>query len=193
MKHAIISLFIAIIFAFTAQASEVSARKFTESTAKQAVKLLASDKSDDAKVESLKQLFVKAVDTRWIGRFVIGKYWRELDKTQQTEYLNNYQKFLVKHYTSNFQEYAEGTEFEVTKTKSLKRKGQYMVSMKINRPTDPQPIKVDYRVRQKSGKSQIIDIVVEGISLLNTQRSEFSSVIQRKGASHLIEQIKAKL
>lgn len=193
MKHAIISLFMVIVFAFSAQASEGSARKFTENTANKAVKVLASNKSDDAKVKSLEKLFVNAVDTGWIGRFVIGKYWRDLSKAQQKDYLSSYKKFLVKYYTANFQEYAEGTKFEVTKTKALKQKGQYIISMNINRPKDPQPVKVDYRVRQKSGKSQIIDIVVEGISLLNTQRSEFASVIQRKGAAHLIDQLKAKL
>ena len=191
MKSLIISLFLSLFLVFSVQASEDAARKFATNTANEAVKVLASDKSDDAKVGALEKLFVKAVDTDWIGRFVIGKHWKNLDKAKQGEYLKNYQNFLVKHYTANFQEYAEGTQFEITRSKTLK-KGQYMVSMVINRPNSPQGVKVDYRVREKKKKLSIIDIVVEGVSLLNTQRSEFSSVVQRKGVEHLIEQLASK-
>ncbi len=188
MKQVILSLFLAVAFAFTSvQASEEGARKFALDTANKAVDVLASAKSDSAKLKSLEGLFVKAVNTDWIGRFVIGKHWRDMDAAQQKQYLQNYQAFLVKHYTSNFTEYAEGTEFEVIRSKSLK-KDQYMVSMDIKRPSGA-PVGVDYRIRKKSGKYGIIDIVVEGVSLLNTQRSEFSSVIQRKGFDHLIEKL----
>jgi len=187
MKQLVLSLFLMVAFVFSAQANEDGARKFALSTANQAVKVLASGKADNAKQKSLEGLFVKSVNTDWIGRFVIGKHWRDMDKSQQTKYLKNYKAFLVKHYTSNFTEYADGTEFEVTRSKPLK-KDQYMVSMDIKRPSGA-PVKVDYRVRKKGGKYGIIDIVVEGVSLLNTQRSEFSSVIQRKGFDHLIEKL----
>ncbi|MDG1286008.1 MAG: ABC transporter substrate-binding protein [Rickettsiales bacterium] len=191
MKQVVLSLFLMIAFAFTAQANEEGARKFALDTANQAVEVLASGTSDSAKLQSLEDLFKAAVNTDWIGRFVVGKHWRNMDATQQKSYLANYKAFLVKHYTSNFTEYAEGTEFEVTRSKVLK-KNQYMVSMNIKRPTGGAAVKVDYRMRQKSGKYAIIDIVVEGVSLLNTQRSEFSSVIQRKGFDHLIEQLQPK-
>lgn len=191
MKHLIITLLLCLGFAYGAQASEQAARDFAEKTANEAVEVLSSEKSENAKVGELEKLFVKTVDTDWIGRFVLGKHWRDLDDAQQKSYLKSYQDFLVKHYTANFQEYTKGTQFEITRSKTLK-KGQYMVSMDINRPTNPQPVKVDYRLREKSGKFGIIDIVVEGVSLLNTQRSEFSSVVQRKGVDHLIEQLKSR-
>jgi phospholipid transport system substrate-binding protein len=180
-----------IAFAFTAVASEKEAGAFAQKTADQAVKILNSQDADASKVTKLENLFKKTVQTEWIGRFVLGKHWRDLSEKQQKDYLKNYKDFLVKQYTTNFTEYANGTSFEIINTREL-RKNQYKVSMNIMRPSNPQPIKIDYRVRKKGGSFGIIDIVVEGISLLNTQRSEFSSVIQRKGIAHLIDQLSSK-
>ena len=42
-------------------------------------------------------------------------------------------------------------------------------------------LKVDWRVRIKDGKYKIVDIMVEGISMIMTQKSEFSSFIKRNG------------
>lgn len=181
-----------MLFAFTAQADENGARNFAEKTANEAVSVLGSTQSDDAKMKKLEGLFVKTVDTEWIGRFVMGRYWKEMSPTQQKSYLKTYQDFLVKHYTANFKEYSEGTTFKITRSTPMPN-NQFLVSMDIERPSNPQPVKVDYRVRSKGSKYSIIDIVVEGVSLLNTQRSEFSSVVQRDGVDHLIEQLQAKL
>ncbi len=176
--------------AFSAQATEQGARDFSEKIANEAVETLATTQSTASKRKALEQLFTRTVDTNWIGRFVIGKHWKTLSKAQQDEYLVNYKSFLVKHYTSNFQEYAEGTKFAINQSKVLKN-SQYMIGMDIER-AGAQAVKVDYRVREKGSKYSIIDIVVEGVSLLNTQRSEFSSVVQRKGVEHLIEQLRSK-
>ena len=48
------------------------------------------------------------------------------------------------------------------------------------------PIVVDFRVRPTNGTFKLIDVVVEGLSMLKTQRDEFSSVIQRNGVDGLI-------
>ena len=191
MKQIFVSFIVMIMVSMTAHADEKGASKFAEATANKAVSVLASNSSDSVKVTELEGLFTNSVDTNWIGRFVLGKHWKSLDEAAQKEYLSAYRGFLVKHYTANFKEYSEGTKFEITRSNKLK-KNQYRVSMNINRPNSSQAVKVDYRIRQKNSKYSIIDIVVEGVSLLNTQRSEFSSVIQRNGVDHLIEKLKTK-
>ena len=48
-------------------------------------------------------------------------------------------------------------------------------------PNGGSKIKVDWRVREKNGQMKVIDVVIEGVSMALTQRSDFSSVIQRGG------------
>jgi phospholipid transport system substrate-binding protein len=48
-------------------------------------------------------------------------------------------------------------------------------------PEGKPPVKVDWRVRNKDGRYKIVDVLVEGVSMSLTQRSDFSSVIQAGG------------
>jgi ABC-type transporter MlaC component len=54
-----------------------------------------------------------------------------------------------------------------------------------------QPVLVDYRVR-KNEKFAIFDIIVEGVSMITTQRSEFTSVLANHDMNYLITQLANK-
>ena len=58
------------------------------------------------------------------------------------------------------------------------------------RSADSPPIRVDYRVRARNDKLQVVDILVEGISLIVTQRSEFASIINRDGLEGLMSKLR---
>ncbi len=60
-----------------------------------------------------------------------------------------------------------------------------MVVTKV-RSQDTAPTRVAYRVRNLDGNYKIIDVLVEGVSLVTTQRSEFSSVVTRDGIDGLL-------
>ncbi len=61
----------------------------------------------------------------------------------------------------------------------------------IDRPSGP-PIEAEWRVRTTENRYRIIDITVEGVSMVITQRSEFSAVIQRNGFEGLIAVLRAR-
>lgn len=189
IRNFLVILMIGLFAATPALANEEGASSFVNDTATKAINVLSSDKSETAKLGDLEALFRSSVDVNWVGQFVMGRNWRSLEDEQKVAYLKNYEKFLIKHYTANFKEYTKGTTFKINQSRPLQRKGQYLVTMSIQQSGAPQPIMVDYRVRESENKYSVIDIVVEGVSLLNTQRAEFSSVVQRKGADYLIKQL----
>jgi phospholipid transport system substrate-binding protein len=55
-----------------------------------------------------------------------------------------------------------------------------LVTTLVERPNTA-PLTLDWRVAEVSGQPRIVDLVAEGSSLRLTQRSEYSSVIQRGG------------
>ncbi len=134
----------------------------------------------------LEALFNASVDTDWVAKFVMGRNWRTLSPEQQQKYMSAYRTFLIKHYTSNFTEYTQGTTFKVVRTTAQAR-GEQLVGTQIVRPGKP-PVNIDYRVRGQ----KIIDIAVEGVSLITTQREEFASVMQRYGFDYLLNQLQTK-
>ena len=57
-----------------------------------------------------------------------------------------------------------------------------------------QPLKVDWRVRELDGGDLVaIDVIIEGVSLIVTQRSEFSSVIERSGMDGLLAELRQRV
>ena len=62
---------------------------------------------------------------------------------------------------------------------------------RIGRPSGP-PLECDWRVRQRDGKLRIIDVMVEGVSMAVTQRSEFSAVIKSRGFDGLLSALRAR-
>jgi phospholipid transport system substrate-binding protein len=147
--------------------------------------------SDDLKLEKLEALFVDVVDVKWVGRFVLGPSWRQATPEQQQAYLDAYGAFLVKHYTSNFAEYG-GETFVVTRART-ERENEFFVRTEIQRTGGQPPVLVDYRLRADQDNGfKVFDIIVEGVSLISTQRSEFASVVNRQGLNKLVDLLKTK-
>lgn len=117
-----------------------------------------------------------------IGRWVLGRYWRKATKEQQEEYLKLFENLLVSTYADRFADY-KGEQLSVLNT-LIKGGKDAIVFTSIKGPESPEPAKVDWRVRMtKAGKYKVIDVMVAGISMGMTQRSEFASVIRKNGGS----------
>lgn len=178
----------AVTFALPAQADDAPG-KYIEQLGNQALSAI-SDKgaNRDQKLSKLNRLFSDNVDFKWVGRFVMGHFWREANDTQKSRYLKEYQKFLILHYTSRFADYTSGS-FKITSTKD-DGDGEYTVSMQMSSgKANDEPVLVDYRVRRQDGGFKIFDVIVEGVSLITTQRSEFNSVLSSNGIDYLIDQL----
>ena len=55
-----------------------------------------------------------------------------------------------------------------------------------------QPVKIDYSMRKTDAGWKIYDIVVEGVSLVLTYRSEFDAVVKQDGIDGLIKRLAQK-
>lgn len=172
-------------------ASADDAKAFANTIGDRVLVIIQDESLDnDAKLTKLEAMFTDVVDVQWVGRFVLGRHWRSLDESQQDAYQAAYRNFLIKHYVSNFVGYS-GETFTIPQARE-EREGEYFVRMEIQRPKGQQPVIVDYLLRSDGGDFKVFDIIVEGVSLINTQRSEFGSVVERKGIEALITKLKAK-
>jgi phospholipid transport system substrate-binding protein len=116
-----------------------------------------------------------------IGQFVLGRYWRNATLEEQKEYLELFEKLIVVTYVDRFSRYS-GERLKVTRVLSDQESGDAIVYSEITRPAGD-PIEVGWRVRKYGSRFKIVDVLVEGVSMGQTQRSEFSSVIRNNGGS----------
>ncbi|MCP5373241.1 MAG: ABC transporter substrate-binding protein [Hyphomicrobiales bacterium] len=163
-----------------AAAGEERARQFIEGMAERAVKALTvPDISRQEREKRFRSLLHEAFAVEIIGRWVLGRHWREATAEQRKEYLALFEDLIVATYVDRFKRYS-GESLTVFKTVPHGSK-DVLVFSRILRPTGGEPVDVTWRVRVFDGQFKIIDVMVEGVSMGQTQRSEFASVIRKNG------------
>jgi phospholipid transport system substrate-binding protein len=169
---------------------EKNIRDFLQNVTDSSLEIIASNTIDEStKEEGLTELFLGSVDTRYVGRYVLGKYWKRLDEDKQKYYLDLYTKFVISSYVPKFREYS-GQKVEID---SVTKDGKgYLVKSRVIREPE-ENISVGYKVHKNNGKYQIYDIIAEGVSLSITQRSDFSSMISRKSLDYFLERLENKV
>ena len=176
-----------------AQASDDPAFVFIEDVGGQAVAVLR-DKANTTFAEreaAFRAIMVKGFDVPLVSRFVLGRHWKTATEEQRKAYMNIFLDFIVRVYASRFDSYG-GEKFAV-RSVIADESGDKIVRTQVLRPSGGQPVHVDFRVRERKERLKVIDVVVEGISMLHTHRVEFTSVINRKGIEGLIGDLQARL
>ena len=145
--------------------------------------------------ERLVTIIEAVVDIDWISKFVLGKHYRTATPEQKEQFKKLYREFMINTYSPKFTGY-NGEKFSIT---SITKDDNYYTAKCLFSPKDKAPtINLDFRVRKNTDKNEskflIFDIVAEGVSLIETQRSEFGSVISKDGLdsflADLVERIK---
>ena len=144
----------------------------------QTVEVLSKKSPSAERLARFRQLFQADFDVPGIARFVLGRYWRSASEQEQQEYLKLFEDYVVFVYGTRLSSF-NGETFKVRGSRT--DDSGTIVSTDIISPKGEAPIKVDWRLITDHGSFRINDVIIEGISMLVTQRSEFASVIQRHG------------
>lgn len=185
---AVLVMVFAGMFSASVYADEkADASAFVSELGKQALSVVKGSQGDQGKEAALEKMFQENVDIEWIAKFVVGRNWKAATPEQQQQYLANYKAFLIAHYTSDFAKFTNAN-LEVTRVVPDNNGGQ-RVTMRIKRPQQEDVI-AEYTVRKNdTGQYKVYDIIVEGVSMITTQRSDFSSAISQNGFDYLIKQL----
>jgi len=130
----------------------------------------------------------------WMAKYTLGRHRRTLTEAQINEFVKVYSSFVVKAYADLATSY-KGEEAALTNMKQIDD-DLFIVNSEFIRPGTQSSVKVDYLVHKIAGKNKdpylIGDIITEGISILNSQQSEFNSVISSHGIDWLIADLKTR-
>ena len=154
--------------------------------------LTSSSITQEQKEKEFGVLFDKNFDVPSISKFVLGKYWKQASLDQKKQFIKAFRNYVVKTYSSRFGEYT-GEKLKLVNFENESNPRIFLVHTVLEREDAP-IIKVDWRIGKKKDRYVILDIVIEGISLAVTQRSEFTAVIdQNEGdINKLISLLKEK-
>ena len=149
--------------------------------------------SEDQKEYQAKILLIKNLDTNWMSQNVLGKHRRSLTKNKINQFKKIYSKFVINSYASLINKY-NGETAHLTNVRKINN-NMFIVKMTIENPHNKTHMGIDYMVRKNLDNNtyKVADIITEGISILNSQQSEFNSVINKHGIDALIKDLQSKI
>ncbi len=169
-------------------ASPDGAAHFVESLIDEAIAVLRIPVEERVSRESqFRTLLRDKFDVPLITRLVVGRHWRRATDAQKQAFMLVFEEHIVKIYTSQLGVYNE--EIVAIRNVASRTERDTIVGTEVMRSSDA-PLQLDWLVREEAGAYRVIDIAAEGVSLMTTKRSEFSSVIQRDGLDGLIEKLR---
>ena len=140
---------------------------------------LLDNKTDPAiRQARFRQLFHDDFDGPGMARFVIGRYWRSAGPEEQREFVTLFEDYVAFVYTARLANFGRQT-FKIRGSRS--DGDGVIVSSDVISPGNVSPLRIDWRLVSDNGAYKINDVIIEGVSMAVTQRSEFASIIQRNG------------
>lgn len=130
------------------------------------------------------------IDFREMTRLAVGKAWRTATPEQQEALTTEFRELLVRTYATAIDAY-RGQTMRVLPTRMPADATEVTVRNLYVKPGRP-PVPVDYYMLKTAKGWKVADIVVEGVSLVLTYRTEFEQEAQRGGVDGLIARLRAK-
>lgn len=196
MKKILFSVLTALLLTVNAAYAEINAQKaedFVKNITKQGIEeIINSDVTQAEKDQRFAKLFNEYLDLDFIGRFVLGRYWKTATHKQRSEFITVYRELNIKTWSKRFDEF-KGKIFIFNGTTPSSSQNQIFVNSTV--PMDQgAPAKVVWRVKETNGQFKVVDIIIENVSLAITARNEYTTYIRKSpdGIDGLINDLKKK-
>lgn len=167
-----------------------------EEVAQQILSTLKTNKSKLKKNPTIirtavKKYLLPIVDTRGMARSVLGRQaWNKASPSERTQFIHAFTKLVIRTYANPLAEYTDETIQFLPLRGSIK--GRFVRINSIIKRSNGQNVPLSYSLVAKNGKWKIYDLSVEGVSLLQSFRSQFSHALQSSSMQNLIKQLEKK-
>ena len=149
---------------------------FVQSTVNRASQVLSKNISKEEKINELKSIAKETVDIKGVGFYSLGAARKGLNEDQKKEYLELFENYFLKSFSSRLSEYTN-PEIDVKSKEVLNENYTIVKSLLVATSNRPE-VKIDWRIYTKNPNDPLIrDLIIEGLSLARTQKEEFASIL----------------
>jgi phospholipid transport system substrate-binding protein len=169
------AVFPASAFALT----NAQAEKLVKSLVADIQKSIDSGKSTNAILGDFKTIFQRYADVPTISRFSLGVAARSASASELKAYSDAYTIYLANKYGRRFQEFKGGKII----VKGIKNEGKFLVVQTTADLRGQSPVAVDFHISDRSGSPKVFNVIIEGINMLTTERTEVGALLDQSGGS----------
>jgi phospholipid transport system substrate-binding protein len=143
----------------------------------------------EARRDRIVEIAYERFDFPTMSKLVLAKYWKRFDAAQREEFMKEFKDFLAHRYGDRIDRY-EQDKVEIVGERSAAG-GDAVITTKIHRPK-AESVAVEYRLRSREGTWRVIDVKIEGISLVSNYRDQFHEVLSHGGPEKLLAQLRER-
>jgi phospholipid transport system substrate-binding protein len=141
--------------------------------------------------ELVNELVIPHFDFVSMSKWVLGKNWKSASESQRTEFIEQFKTLLVRTYARALLEYS-GQEIKYFPAEQKPDSNLAVVKTELTSGAGAQPFPVAYRMHQANEQWKVVDVAVDGVSLVSTYRGSFASQIKKEGFDSLIQKLADK-
>jgi phospholipid transport system substrate-binding protein len=145
-------------------------------------------KQDPSIAEDLvKKYLLPNFDFDLTCQLVLGRYWRTATSAQRQEFEQAFLHYLTTTYANGIKGY-HGASIEVLPFRGDTSQQYVKVRTQVSTP-DHQPIEVDYALTKTPDGWKAFDVIIAGVSYVQTYQNEFQAEVQRTSLDALIKRL----
>ena len=172
-----------------AAASEDDARNFVQGTIDQVMQILHNGSMPlDQKKVQVEELAYERFDFELISRLVLARNWQKFSPQQKADFIDAFKKHLSATYRDTLDSFKDET-IAIASSRPEKN-GDVTVMTRVKGATGDTA--VDYRLRKGDAGWRGIDVIIEGVSLVQNFRSQAQEIVSAEGPDGLIQKLRDK-
>lgn len=160
-------------------AQSAEAGQFLVRIVDNAITRLTGDLSPPQRVQELHRLLKEHFDLPALGRFALGRYWRNASDRDRADFIVLFEELIVRTSEAGLDDFT-GDALSLTETRDAD--GEFIVRSALT-VRDGKTVQIDWRLDNDLARLRIQDIVVEGISIRVMLRDYFAAAIQERGGT----------
>ena len=157
-----------------------AASAFVTNLAAELTQLVNSGSSAPQVSADFERILARYADMPAIAASVLGPPWRSASNAQKRTFVAAFQHYISRKYGAQFREF-KGARIAVAGARDAGRSG-VLVSTTVLRP-GRETVNVDWQVSDRSGAIKVVNLIIEGVSLLANERAEVGAMLDAKGGS----------
>lgn len=130
-------------------------------------------------IRAFENIFAQYADVNIIARSALGPAARSASSSELSAFILAFRGYIARKYGKRFQEFI-GSEIVVKGTKNRGKFFEVEASVRLKGTT---PFEVSFRVSDRSGANLFFDIIIEGISLLSSERVEIGALLDERNGN----------
>ncbi|WP_341808278.1 ABC transporter substrate-binding protein [Wolbachia endosymbiont (group E) of Neria commutata] len=152
------------------------------------ISLKENRKNRDYVYKKLQEVIQDNVNLKGISQFVIGKHWALVKQKEKEDFLREYGVYLTRLCVKILYKYMNDSEMIIMSARAIDDK-TCLVSTRLSYG-DEEFTNIDFKVTEYENSFLISDVVMSGMSISISQRSQFSEKIDTYGIESVIEELK---